>query len=205
MTTRSRSAKSPASRLTDTELDELLPNHGFKILQPPPKEERCPSAWSGALFWSPVLPLRIVWPLVITSLSWYGVTWFAVWCVSQAQGDLVLKSLAATQFLTATCSSLHWMSACSGWRCAADKLVARISFALFTVAAFVRIRDAKLCLLGWPLWLVLVLCYRASLRYWELDGLSRARWVGAHAGFHCCVGIGQCIILHGVTEAYVSG
>ena len=203
MTTRTRSTRSPVrartpSRLTDAELDALLPSETLQ----PSKEARSPAAWSDALFRSPVLPLRLVWPLVVTSLSWYGVTWFAVRCASRAPGDSALTSLAAIQFLTATCSWLHWLDARSGWRCATDKLVARTSFGLFTVAALTRIRDAQLCLLGWPLWVVLVLCYRASLRYWESDGLSRSRWVGAHAGFHCCVGIGQCVILHGIAEAY---
>ena len=166
----------------------------------PSSEEDSPASWYSALLWSPVLPLSHVWPLVVTSLLWYCVTWFAISCMLQAPDDIVLTLLASMQFLTATFSTLHWLDARSGWRCAIDKLVARTSFALFTVVAIMRIRDAQLCILGWPLWLVLVLCYRSSQQYWDMDGLSRARWVGAHVGFHCCVGIGQCLILYGVTS-----
>lgn len=167
----------------------------------PTNADECPASWWEALFWSPTLSLSLTWPLVCTSLSWYAVSWYAVSCARQVNNDAVLWCLAAILLSTATASTLHWLRAHSGWRCAVDKLIARASFAVFTVVALTRIRDVRLCLFGWPLWAVMVTCYRASRRYWESDGPTRARWVVAHACFHCCVGVGQCMILHGATHA----
>lgn len=160
----------------------------------------CPQKWSAAVFWSPTLPLQLVWPLVFTSVSWYAVSMFALYCARRPGAEpLLFLLLAAIQAVQATFSWMHWMRARTGWLCALDKIFARLSFALYTLVALGLIRDVWLCALGWPLWAVMVTCYRASLRYWESDGLTRGRWVAAHAGFHTCVGVGQCMILHGAS------
>ena len=204
---RRRSARSPAragraarqTRHTDAELDALLPSEGYEILSPPPTPSIV-RVWWDALFWSPTLPLWLTWPLVLTSVSWYAVSWFALRCAARAAGDPVLKQLALMQVVQATCSVIHWLRARSGTVCALDKVLARASFAFYTLVAVARIRDARLCLVGWPLWVFMVACYRCSLKWYAIDGMTRARWVVAHASFHVSVGVGQCILLHGASS-----
>jgi hypothetical protein len=94
---------------------------------------------------------------------------------------------------------MHWLDARSGWRSAADKLMARTSGMMFTIVAIARIRDPLSHMCGWPLWVLMLVCHQASHRLWDVDGHTRSRWVCAHACFHVCVGFGQCIILHGAS------
>ena len=204
-TTNTTASAEAHERLSDDDLDALLPSEGYVVLEPKASvqaDTECPSSYVAALFWSPTLQLKLVWPLVLTSISWYGVSSFALACGRRPHADRELFTvLAFTQAIQATCSWMHWLAARSGVRCALDKIFARGSFLLYTAVALVRIRDARLCLIGWPLWLTMVACYRASRVYWELDRHTRQRWVIAHAGFHVCVGVGQCIILHGASVA----
>lgn len=145
-----------------------------------------------------------VWPLVLTSASWYAVFAYAT-ALAPTHGGLMLTS-AATVFCTATLSWMHWADYLeTGVRMWADKVMAHLSFFYFTAVAISRVREVSLLLFGWPLWVLLILSYRLSKRWGhakgnpEFDNARPDRWVWAHATFHICVGIGQTLIIFGTT------
>ena len=130
-----------------------------------------------------------VWPLVATSLTWYGVLCDAVGRGADGCTRVVL-------FATATFSVMHWCAFHStGWRAMADRWVARASFLYFTVLG-----AAKLATIGhaWALWLVMCACYARSwcatspVQAWRRD---LTHWVWTHALFHMCIGCGQLLVL----------
>lgn len=158
------------------------------------------------------LPLAVTWPLVLSSASWLGVWRYTL---SVAGADPVMGWLARTILLTALLSCVHWADAHNGWRNLADRVMARASFVGFTVVAVARVRDARLHVAGWPLWLLMCACYVMSRRLGPIRDAAPAEretarnhtrspwrlepWVVAHACFHACVGIGQLVIVHGAS------
>lgn len=168
-----------------------------------------PDSGLAYLLWCPAVPLRITWPLTLTSTMFFGISVYAMICAHRhadnslrvpGDRDLTLFALSVVEGLLATVSVGHWIDAKTGWRCAADKLVAHASFAAFTLVGIARVRDVHLCVLGWPIWLLMVRCYRMGMHYWSVDGPMSCRWVAAHAGFHVCGAIGKIMVIYGARQ-----
>ena len=128
----------------------------------------------------------VVWPLVVTSLAWYGVL---VDAVARGADACTCAVIAAT----ATCSVAHWCDyRPNGWCARVDRTVARVSFLYFTYIGAARVRHA------WGLWVCMCACYARSRRGTAVvDGWARdpGHWVWSHAVFHACVGWGQHLVV----------
>ena len=150
--------------------------------------------------WNPV------WLLFGTSFSWFGVFAYAAALSAKEDNDPLLSCAATTVFCTALFSCMHWIDYREdGVRKQTDKVVATLSFLFFTVLAIGRVREIKLLIFGWPVWIVMIIAYRLSFKWGhpigkpEVDNCHLERWVFAHALFHVCVGSGQAVILYGAT------
>jgi hypothetical protein len=143
-------------------------------------------------------PLSVTWPLVLTSTSWYGVYFYARSLVAASE-DPIISMLSAVVFCTASLSLVHWLDARHGTRQKADKAMARLSCVVFSIVAVLRVRDATLMLYGWPLWILMAAFFKASDHYFTKTK-GDAKWVVCHGMFHVCVGIGQCMVLHGASH-----
>lgn len=178
-----------------------------------------PAAAVEPLTWP--LPLSMTWPLVVTSLAWIGVWRFAGAASAKAGGaDPVLVTLTYTVLLTLCVSAAHWLTSRNGILNLLDRVMARSSLVIYTAVAIARVRDPRIHVLGWPLWVTMLACYYRSTVLGPVRdppaGLTEAEaaakragrpavliepWVMFHVGFHICVGVGQCMIIAGASSA----
>jgi hypothetical protein len=125
-----------------------------------------------------------VWLLVASSCGFLAplyllqAHWHANW---------VSAALAALAVLTCVFSIVTWYDRAKGHWARRDKLVARLSGAIFTAVGLTVIPPAVLVSTGFPLWFVMLGLY----------GLSRvANRHEVHCAFHVAVASGMCLICH---------
>jgi hypothetical protein len=105
--------------------------------------------------------------------------------------------LAVVASLTCVASTLYWSDESPGWRHNTDRVVAKCSFLIYTAYGTLCVKDWRILAVGWPCWLGVVGFFGLSKLAHQTQ---HSGWVYAHALFHTCVSIGQCLVIAGVAE-----
>lgn len=125
-------------------------------------------------------PLSVTWPLLFTSLTWYGISWY-IYDKYLRTTNTTLLFLSIMVFATATCSFLHWYDTGNSRFRVLDRLVVYATILTFVAAAHTDIVKYI------PILLSMIGLYSLS-RYYRNTSMI---WLDFHILFHILGGVAQ--------------
>lgn len=149
--------------------------------------------------------VNTIWILVFTSFLFLLTSLFATrLCCRRLcrERERILKTSSLLNVVVSLLSSLHWYDYRDGMRREADKVLARAAFTYYTILGAMYMTHPSLRRAGWTVWVIMLLSYLLSKRIDPSDEKKtpkkKGSWMYAHACFHLCAILGQCLILEGV-------
>ncbi len=106
--------------------------------------------------------------------------------------------LSSVSIATGLCSINFWRNATYSWRRSIDRIMAKISFAIFTTIGPRKITKLSFLIAGWTGVGAGCMCYFMSNKYGDVE--TNELWWKYHMMFHLMIGYGQFITIKSIVD-----